>query len=51
MLRVLSTLSLVVGFAAQAQDSTELRREDLMAALREGGYTVILRHAHGPVVQ
>ena len=46
MLRVLSTLSLVVGFAEQAQDSAELRREDLMAALRKGGgYTVILRHA------
>ena len=45
MLRVLSTLSLVVGFAAQAQDTTELRREDLMAALRKGGYSVILRHA------
>ena len=45
MVRALSTLSLVVGFATQAQDSTELRRQELMAALRTGGYSVILRHA------
>lgn len=43
MLHVVASLALALGFATV--DSTELRREDLMAALRAGGYTVILRHA------
>lgn len=45
MLPLLSSLSLAVGLAAATVDSTELRREDLMAALRNGGYSVLLRHA------
>jgi hypothetical protein len=45
MLHLVSSLALAVGIATAASDSTELRREDLMAALRTGGYTVLLRHA------
>jgi phosphohistidine phosphatase SixA len=41
----LSTLSLAVGVATATIDSTELRRGQLMEALRSGGYTVLLRHA------
>lgn len=45
MIHVLSSLSLAFGLATATNDSTELRREKLMEALRAGGYTVILRHA------
>jgi phosphohistidine phosphatase SixA len=45
MLVLLSSLSFVAGLATATSDSTELRREDLMAALQTGGYTVLLRHA------
>jgi len=45
MLHLLSSLALAVGISTATVDSTELRREDLMAALRNGGYTVLLRHA------
>jgi phosphohistidine phosphatase SixA len=45
MLHLLSSLALVAGFGTATVDSTELRREDLMTALRSGGYTVLLRHA------
>ena len=46
MLPLVSTLTLVAGLATAPLDSsTELRREDLMSALRAGGYTIILRHA------
>ena len=38
-------LALAITLANPVTDSTELRREDLMSALREGGYTVLLRHA------
>ncbi len=34
MLHLLSTLGLAAGLATATVDSTELRREDLMAALR-----------------
>ena len=44
MLHLLSSLTLVTGLAIE-NDSTELRREKLMDALRSGGYTVLLRHA------
>lgn len=44
MLHLLSSLTLVAGLAIE-NDSTELRREKLMEALRSGGYTVMLRHA------
>ena len=44
MLHLLSSLTLVAGLAIE-NDSTELRREKLMDALRSGGYTVMLRHA------
>ncbi|HKS07555.1 MAG TPA: histidine phosphatase family protein [Gemmatimonadaceae bacterium] len=43
MLHVITALALAAGLLTK--DSTELRREDLMTALRSGGYTVILRHA------
>ena len=44
MLHLLSSLTLVTDLAIE-NDSTELRREKLMDALRSGGYTVLLRHA------
>ena len=43
MLYLVSCLALAVGLATP--DTTELRREELMTALRHGGYTVLLRHA------
>lgn len=43
MLHLVSALVLLLGIPTA--DSTELRREALMTALRSGGYTVILRHA------
>ena len=43
MLHLVASAALALGLATP--DSTELRREDLMTALRAGGYTVILRHA------
>ena len=43
MMPFLASLAFVLNVAIV--DSTELRREDLMAALRAGGYTVLLRHA------
>jgi phosphohistidine phosphatase SixA len=45
MLHLLSSFSLAAGLATATVDSTELRREPLMDALRKGGYTVLLRHA------
>lgn len=45
MLHLLSSLSFALGVTTAAIDSTELRREKLMDELRQGGYTVILRHA------
>jgi hypothetical protein len=46
MMQLLSALALVTGLGtATTVDSTELRREELMSALRNGGYTVLLRHA------
>lgn len=45
MIHLLSSLSFALGFATATNDSTELRREKLMEALRSGGYTVMLRHA------
>ena len=45
MLRLISSLLLFAGIANSSPRPTELRREDLMAALRKGGYTILLRHA------
>ena len=45
MLHFMSSLWFIAGVTTATADSTELRREELMAALRSGGYTVILRHA------
>jgi phosphohistidine phosphatase SixA len=45
VLHLLSSLTLIAGVVTQANDSTELRRERLMDALKSGGYTVMLRHA------
>ena len=43
MLHLVSFLALAVPLATA--DTSELRREELMTALRRGGYTVLLRHA------
>ena len=45
MLQLASCLAFAAGVTIGTVDSTELRREELMAALRNGGYTVLLRHA------
>ena len=45
MLHIVSAITFAAGVASATLDSAELRREDLMTALRTGGYTVILRHA------
>ena len=44
MLYLISSLFLLL-FSGSPSAGTELRRTDLMAALRGGGYTIILRHA------
>lgn len=45
MLYLLASLALAVRLGTPAEDSAQLRREQLMAKLRNGGYTVLLRHA------
>ena len=40
-----SLFALALALSVAAPNPPELRREALMAALRDGGYTVILRHA------
>src|SRR5205085_3240433 len=46
MFHIVSALTFAATVATAKVDSAaEMRREDLMAALRGGGYTVILRHA------
>ena len=44
MLKTISSLVLLSSFVALPQQE-ELSRESLMEALKEGGYTIILRHA------
>ena len=45
MVNALSTIALMATIVIPAPNRTELRREELMEALRKGGYTVMLRHA------
>jgi phosphohistidine phosphatase SixA len=45
MLYLLASVALAARIAMPAEDSAQQRREDLMAKLRSGGYTVLLRHA------
>ena len=45
MTHALSILSLAISLASSAVGSAEQRREELMAALKSGGYTILLRHA------
>ncbi len=45
MLHLLASFALAAHIATPAEDSAQVRREDLMAKLRGGGYTVLLRHA------
>lgn len=45
MLHLLASLVFASGVATAAIENAELRREELMAALQSGGYTVLLRHA------
>lgn len=45
MLHLLASLVFASGVASPAVEPAELRRQELMAALQSGGYTVLLRHA------
>lgn len=45
MLSILAPLALAAHLATPAEDTAQARREALMAKLRNGGYTVLLRHA------
>ena len=45
MLQLIATLALAARAALPAEDSAQVRREELMAKLKSGGYTVLLRHA------
>ena len=45
MLYFLTSVWFIARVTTATVDSAELRREELMAALRAGGYTVVLRHA------
>src|SRR3954467_13190806 len=45
MVHLLAALALAARIASPVEDTAQARREDLMAKLRSGGYSVILRHA------
>ena len=45
MLSILAPLAFAAHLATPAEDTAQARREALMAKLRNGGYTVLLRHA------
>jgi len=45
MLLRLSALAVFTGLSFSSATTIDLRREELMTALRQGGYTIILRHA------
>lgn len=45
MLQLIAALAIAARVALPAEDSAQVRREQLMAKLKSGGYTVLLRHA------
>jgi phosphohistidine phosphatase SixA len=45
MLRLFASLALAAHIATPVEDTAKARREDLMAKLRTGGYSVLMRHA------
>ena len=45
MLSILASLAFAAHLATPVEDTAQARREALMAKLRNGGYTVLLRHA------
>ena len=45
MLPRLSALAVLTGLSFSSATRIDLRREELMTALRQGGYTILLRHA------
>jgi phosphohistidine phosphatase SixA len=45
MLHLLASIALAAHIATPAEDTAQARREAIMAKLRGGGYTVLLRHA------
>ena len=45
MLNLVPLIGVAIGIATVSVDTAELRREELMAALKQGGYTIMLRHA------
>src|SRR5688572_7496698 len=45
MLKLVPLVGVAIGIATASVDTAELRREELMAALKQGGYTIMLRHA------
>ena len=45
MLQLIATLALAARAVLPAEDSAQVRREALMAKLKSGDYTVLLRHA------
>ena len=45
MLQLIATLAIAARAVFPAEDSAQVRREELMAKLKSGGYTVLLRHA------
>jgi phosphohistidine phosphatase SixA len=45
MLNLVPLIGVAIGIATASVDTDELRREELMAALKQGGYTIMLRHA------
>ena len=45
MLQLLASVALVAHILTPAEDTAQARREAIMAKLRGGGYTVLLRHA------
>ena len=45
MLHLLASVALAAQIATPVEDTAQARREALMAKLRNGGYSILLRHA------
>jgi phosphohistidine phosphatase SixA len=45
MFQLVPLIGAAIGLAIGSTGTAELRREELMAALKQGGYTIMLRHA------
>jgi phosphohistidine phosphatase SixA len=47
-LRWLATAVIIIGFTAQGTQAQEINRNNLVGALRQGGYVLLMRHTSSP---